>query len=200
MVAALAVSMVAALWATPVLGQSDDGVQVAAASGNAHRVDGKHAVGFGASVASRSGKLVATSNDTGLLPSDIILPLWSLLQGVPAGFADGIDNGTFVSTATGNIAVGAGGVVFPAFVLNRNVEVEFFLVPQTVGQFMAIQEVLTVLNADNTLTHYVQIKNYGVASTFRLRLRVTSEGITPASLKRQLKASAVKVYKKAPWK
>jgi hypothetical protein len=38
---------------------------------NAHKVDGFHAVGFGASTSSRSGKLVAT-NRTGRLPNNII--------------------------------------------------------------------------------------------------------------------------------
>ncbi|WP_155992852.1 hypothetical protein [Nocardioides sp. URHA0020] len=39
---------------------------------NAHRVDGKHAVGSGASVTARKGRLVATSPKTGQLPSNII--------------------------------------------------------------------------------------------------------------------------------
>ena len=38
---------------------------------NAHKVDGKHAVGAGASVADRAGKLVATGN-SGFLPNNII--------------------------------------------------------------------------------------------------------------------------------
>jgi len=39
---------------------------------NAHKVDGKHAVGAGASIANRKGKLVATSATTGRLPNNII--------------------------------------------------------------------------------------------------------------------------------
>lgn len=39
---------------------------------NAHKVDGKHAVGAGASIAQRKGKLVATSGTTGRLPNNII--------------------------------------------------------------------------------------------------------------------------------
>ena len=40
---------------------------------NADKVDGKHAVGSGASVTSRKGKLVATSGTTGKLPNNIIV-------------------------------------------------------------------------------------------------------------------------------
>jgi hypothetical protein len=39
---------------------------------NADKVDGKHAVGAGASISYRKGKLVATSPTTGLLPNNII--------------------------------------------------------------------------------------------------------------------------------
>ena len=39
---------------------------------DAHKVDGKHAVGFGASTYERRGKLVATNGTTGRLPNDII--------------------------------------------------------------------------------------------------------------------------------
>jgi hypothetical protein len=39
---------------------------------NADKVDGKHAVGAGSTVANRKGKLVATSPTTGRLPNNII--------------------------------------------------------------------------------------------------------------------------------
>jgi hypothetical protein len=39
---------------------------------NSDKVDGFHAVGFGASIAARKGKLVATSGRTGSLPNNII--------------------------------------------------------------------------------------------------------------------------------
>ena len=54
--------------------------------------DGKHAVGAEASRANRAGKLVAT-DARGLLPGNIVKPSWDNLQRVPAGFADGIDDG-----------------------------------------------------------------------------------------------------------
>jgi hypothetical protein len=48
------------------------GVQHALFAHNADKVDGKHAVGAGATIEARRGKLVATSRTTGRLPDDII--------------------------------------------------------------------------------------------------------------------------------
>jgi hypothetical protein len=48
------------------------GVRHALFAHNADKVDGKHAVGSGASIANRSGKLVATDPNSGLLPNNII--------------------------------------------------------------------------------------------------------------------------------
>jgi hypothetical protein len=48
------------------------GVEHALFAHNADRVDDKHAVGSGASVTQRKGKLVATSPTTGRLPNNII--------------------------------------------------------------------------------------------------------------------------------
>ena len=62
-----------------------------AARVNADRVDGKHAVGFTNKRGPRRGRLVATNN-RGELPSNIVRPLWGLMKGMPAGFADGVDN------------------------------------------------------------------------------------------------------------
>jgi hypothetical protein len=58
---------------------------------NADKVDGKHAVGAGATIPQRRGKLVATDK-TGFLPRNIVKPLWPLIQHMPAGFADGVDD------------------------------------------------------------------------------------------------------------
>jgi hypothetical protein len=217
----LAVSMLTALSASPVLGQSEDTVGAAAGTGNAATVDGRSAVGANASVAGRAGKLVAT-NRSGRLPSTIIRPLWSLLKeipavfadgqitwaeiaGKPAGFADDVDQGSFVSVVTGDIAIGAAGpdgTTFPSlFNVNRNIEVEFFLIPSTVAVQLTIDHVVMTRNADGTLNHIVQVRNLtALPATFRLRYRVASEGIAPASTKRQVKAATFKVLKKAPWK
>jgi hypothetical protein len=48
------------------------GVQHALFAHNADKVDGKHAVGSGATTTARKGKLVATSSTTGRLPNNII--------------------------------------------------------------------------------------------------------------------------------
>jgi hypothetical protein len=56
---------------------------------NADKVDGKHAVSAGASVAKRKGKLVATSSVTGRLPNDIIA------KARDAEKLDGLDSGSF---------------------------------------------------------------------------------------------------------
>jgi len=55
---------------------------------NADKVDGRHAVGHGASARKRAGKLVAT-NRRGQLPSNIVKPAWRLIIGKPAAFRDG---------------------------------------------------------------------------------------------------------------
>jgi hypothetical protein len=71
---------------------------------NADRVDGKHAVGAGAKIRQRAGKLVATDKH-GFLPRNIVKPLWPLIQHMPAGFADGVDDGVTglgVTTVTGS--------------------------------------------------------------------------------------------------
>jgi hypothetical protein len=64
-----------------------------------------------------------------------------------------------------------------------------------------MDRVVMTRNADGTLNHLVEVVNLsGVAATFRLRYRVASEGIAPASTKRQVKAATFKVLRKAPWK
>lgn len=62
------------------------GVQYALFAHNADKVDGKHAVGSGATVSARKGKLVATSAKTGRLPNNIIAqaPNATKLQGKTA--------------------------------------------------------------------------------------------------------------------
>ena len=55
---------------------------------NADRVDGKHAVSATNKKTARADKLVATDTK-GYLPSNILKPLWGLIQGLPAVLADG---------------------------------------------------------------------------------------------------------------
>ena len=79
------VSAVAQSPAEPVI------VPSAVSTINADKVDGRHAVGSGASKAKRARKLVAT-NSSGYLPSNIVKPYWRNIKNMPAGFADGVDN------------------------------------------------------------------------------------------------------------
>jgi hypothetical protein len=63
--------------------------EVTTAAGlNADRVDGKDAVSATSKKRARANKLVATDSK-GYLPSNILKPLWSLVQGIPAVLADG---------------------------------------------------------------------------------------------------------------
>jgi hypothetical protein len=83
-----------------VMAQEPDPVSpVAASATDADTVDGRHAVGAGASISARSNKLVAT-NRAGFLPGNIVKPAWKLIQGKPAGFADGVDDGITGITLT----------------------------------------------------------------------------------------------------
>ena len=78
---------------------------------NADKVDGKHAVGYPTKKTRRAGKLVAT-NSAGKLPSNIVDPFWGGIQNIPAGFADGTDDGiTAITTqlATNANAIAASG-------------------------------------------------------------------------------------------
>lgn len=83
----LVLALLAGLMGTPVLAQPADEVSPAAGL-DADTVDGKHAVAATNRVGRRANKLVAT-NRAGQLPSNILRPLWRLLQGIPAILADG---------------------------------------------------------------------------------------------------------------
>jgi len=72
---------------------------------NADKVDGKHAVGAGASVSSRKGKLVATSATTGRLPNNIIA------KAPDAGLLDGFDSTKFLNNSATDGHVNSGGDV-----------------------------------------------------------------------------------------
>jgi len=72
---------------------------------NADKVDGKHAVGAGASVSTRKGKLVATSATTGRLPNNIIA------KAPDAGLLDGFDSTKFLNNSATDSHVNSGGDV-----------------------------------------------------------------------------------------
>jgi hypothetical protein len=65
------------------------GPAIAAIVANAHRVDGKHAVGSSATPAARAGKLVAT-NGSGKLPNNIIA------KAIDADKLDGLDSTAYL--------------------------------------------------------------------------------------------------------
>ena len=160
------------------LAQSEpESVSPAVSDVNAHRVDGKHAVGAGASKAKRAGKLVAT-NKNGLLPANIVNPRWEVIQGKPAfladgnvgwgevidkpaGFADGVDDEgitgitiTRVNSSNVNVAAGGFGSAFadcPAGA--RATGGGFFASNQTafnLGQSRAISATRWLIDGRNT--------------------------------------------------
>ena len=140
--------LVGLLGSAPVTAQAGDEVSVAAGV-NAETVDGKDAVGAGVGKQQRAGNLVAT-NKQGFLPGNILKPLWSLLQGIPAvladgqvswgdiadkpaGFADGADNGGFVSSVSDErylVYVEAGTALIFEVVADRNWDVDCSIVPK----------------------------------------------------------------------
>ena len=211
---AIGLAMLVALSATPVMGQSGDDVRVAAASGNASKVDGKSAVGANASVAARAGKLVATNNQ-GLLPSDILNPLWSLLQGIPAAFADGqitwaeitgkpagfaddVDNGAFVSNVGAAFAIGPGATLYPSvYSLNRNISIEFEIVPDSPGVFLTEID-LGLRERGYHREPFRRGHESGCGTPPSGSDQLYSDGIAPAALKKQAKKVEIQVLKKLP--
>jgi hypothetical protein len=74
---------------------------------NAHKVDGKHAVGFSASIDARKGKLVATSTSTGRLPNNIIG------KAPNADKLDGQDSSAYVRDCEEGSVLGYAWVIAP---------------------------------------------------------------------------------------
>jgi hypothetical protein len=169
---------------------------------NAHRVDGKHAVGAGASIDRRAGKLVAT-NSEGYLPPNIVKPLWSSIQDVPGGFADGNDNIGYFSnvqfTQETPLAPGAEQVVF-TFNWPIGWAVFWQVIPSNTGagtEKLLLTERLE-RQANGNIQFWLTVRNDGdVASGYRLRYVAFDMGIAPASRadKSELADVEVKVRK-----
>ena len=90
----IAIGMVIAVASAPTVAQvadpsSEQVFELAAL--NADTVDGRHATKYTTTRGKRAGKLVAT-NSNGYLPSNILKPQWRVIQNMPGGFADGVDN------------------------------------------------------------------------------------------------------------
>jgi hypothetical protein len=89
----IAVAMITAM-VTAAAPAVAHGVQHALFAHNSDKVDGKHAVGSGASVDQRKGKLVATNGTTGQLPNDIIA------KALDSDLLDGIDSSGFYAAGS----------------------------------------------------------------------------------------------------
>jgi hypothetical protein len=98
----LRVALIAAIGTAAIV--TPTGAVAAAYVANADRVDHKHAVGAGASTASRAGKLVAT-NSSGRLPNNII---------AKAPNAARLDGQTLKQVRTQWLSVTASGTVYGA--------------------------------------------------------------------------------------
>ena len=186
---------------------------------NAHRVDGKHAVGFTNKPLARRNKLVAT-NKQGLLPSNIVKPLWgaikhkpaaladgqiswSELQGIPAGFADGVDNvdttTSYIATESPDIAVGASVTLIVTYPATQDLAIS--VIPQGGGNWATTMASSAdnlggeiIRRSGNTIIHYLFFKNYNGA-TDRLKVRITifNDGlVAPAAAKRLVTVKAIK--------
>jgi len=186
---------------------------------NAHRVDGKHAVGFTNKRLARRNKLVAT-NKQGFLPSNIVKPLWgtiknkpapfadgqiswSELQGIPAGFADGVDAGdtttSYIAAESPDIAAGHATTVAVTYPASQDLEIS--VIPQGDGLWATTMASSAsnlgdeiIYRSGNTINHYLYFQNYG-GSTDRLKVRITifNDGlVAPAAAKRLVTAKVVK--------
>lgn len=112
-----------------------DGVTPAARV-NADTVDGKDAVAATGKATQRANKLVAT-NKQGLLPANILRPLWSLLQGIPAVLADGQVGWGEVTDKPAGFADGTDDAGVTAIRITRVVTLENLPVGTTVATVRA---------------------------------------------------------------
>lgn len=149
---------------------------------NADSVDGRHAVGARASKTKRAGKLVAT-NGKGFLPSNVVKPKWSLIQGTPAGFADGLDDVgyyTYVDTQTFSV----GNTPISVFIGHPDsLDSEAQMLPIAAGDEVIITEE-TYKRYDNvSIGHWYRVARHTNSTNatvqFRVRVRLYDTGITP---------------------
>lgn len=196
---ALVVAAVTAVTVSAVAQSEPEAVMPAAVSNvNAHRVDGKHAVGAGATKAQRAGKLVATNAD-GELPSNIIKPDWSLIQNLPTGFADGTDGVGYFSnvqfTQTTPLAPGAQENLF-TFNWPASWSILWEVIPTNTGA--GTEKLLLTERAERqgngNLQYWLTVRNDGdVASAYRLRYVAFYLSIAPASASAKRKLADVGV-------
>jgi hypothetical protein len=187
----VAVLAVAVLAASQVVAQSGG---MTPAGINADTVDYKHAVSATNKKGARAGKLVAT-DASGFLPSNIVKPKWALIQGVPSGFADGEDNGEYLSDIVAEpdstLAVdGLAYVVWPCSnpaggctlgSVSPAMHVDFQVAPKTTSGYAYIKQVETRRNGAG-LQYWILVGNAGPGDVFGYRVRVVAfvDGIAPA--------------------
>ncbi len=195
-----------------------------AAGINAATVDGKSAVGYTKDRLRRKNKLVAT-NRHGFLPSNIVKPKWGLisgkpgilddgqiawneLQGIPAGFADGVDAGdtmtSYVAATSSLTSVGH----TTSFVVNYPVtlDLEVSVFPEGGGYWATTASNQTadmgdeiIIRSGDYIERYFYFKNYaGSADRLKARIAVWDQNrVAPAAIKGQIEATFYK-GKKTP--
>lgn len=111
------------------------GVKHALFAHNSAKVDGKDAVGSGASIDSRKGKLVATNAKTGRLPNNIIAkaPDADKLQGLPASSflqtGDPLDANTLEGQAASSFVKAGEAITAPNYLYSDPVDGSIFVDP-----------------------------------------------------------------------
>ena len=145
-----------------------------------------------------AGQLVGGANDG---PSQCVRPE---VVGIPAGFADGVDNVGYAS-ATQPAVYPIGGLATAVVVADTPVgtDVEVTIIPAA-GRFLEIEKEWYELGPRGSLPagmlrHCHQLKNgSGSATTFKVRTRVFNTGIAPAAVKKGDFKIKVAVHKEGP--
>ena len=181
---AIATVMVMAIAPATMLAQEDESAAIEPAAGiNADTVDGRHAVGSGASKAWRARKLVAT-NKRGLLPSNIVKPYWGAIKnkpaafadgrihwnevvGKPAGFADGVDAGDKTSSAITFVSVplAPDEFIWLDVITPPSLDAGVSIIPVEPGVSFVVREEDWYRMSDGRLRHGHQVQNAGLVTS-----------------------------------
>jgi hypothetical protein len=136
-------------------------------------------------------------------PGNLVLgPVgWNEIVNKPAGFADGIDNGGFVSQVVATFPGpwdGGNKTIRATFDVSRNVDIDCYAIPISGPAYWQVTDVNT--HASNDVPgnvfwdFYFQSPNQG-AGEVKIRCRSYSEGIATAALKQGLENGKVTVKK-----
>ena len=132
---------------------------------NADKVDGKHAVGAGSTVANRKGKLVATSPTTGQLPNNIIA------KAPDAGTLDGIDSTKFSGLAAYAYVTGAGALLHGRGVVSQGITDLGVFTLTFDRDISACAQMATPTDGYHTLYTYRGSQFGGLNTQMRVRLK-----------------------------